>query len=73
LTAKIEIASVTGGPALAASAATLHQPGDEARRIALAPLATGSLPPGDYLVRAIVSLNGRPAATVSRTLRKVAN
>jgi VWFA-related protein len=73
LTAKIEIASITEGPALVASAATLRQPDDEARRIAIAPLAIGSLPPGDYLVRAIVSINGRPAATVSRTLRKVEN
>jgi hypothetical protein len=29
-----------------------------------------NLPPGDYLMRATVSLNGKPVGRVTRTMRK---
>jgi hypothetical protein len=73
LTVKMEIAAGADGPALVTSAAKLQPTEDDARRLAIAPLAIASLTPGDYLVRAIVNINGRPAGTVYRTLRKVAN
>ena len=41
------------------------------RRLATIAIPIGALPPGDYIVRAIVSLEGQPAGRVSRTLRKV--
>jgi hypothetical protein len=73
LTVKMEIAARAEGPALVASAARVQPTDDGARRLALTPLAIASLAPGDYLVRAIVTIDGRPAGTVYRTLRKVAN
>ena len=70
---KVEIAPSADGPALVASAGRVQPTDDAARRLAIAPLAIASLAPGDYLVRAIVNIDGRPAGTVYRTLRKVAN
>ncbi len=70
VTVRMEIAPSADGPALVTSAARLQPTGDEARRLAIAPLAIASLSPGDYLVRGIVNIDGRPAATIYRTLRK---
>jgi VWFA-related protein len=72
LTVRMEIAPTTDAPAIITSPASLQATEDEARRLAIAPLAIASLSPGDYLVRAIVNIDGRPAGTVYRTLRKVA-
>jgi hypothetical protein len=36
-------------------------------------IAIASLPPGDYVVRALVSVDGRVTARITRTLRKVTN
>jgi VWFA-related protein len=72
LTVKVEIAPTTDGPALVMSAARLQTTEDAARRLAIATLAIASLRPGDYVVRAIVNIDGRPAGTVYRTLRKSA-
>lgn len=73
LTVKMEIAAGADRPALVATTARVEQAEDGARRTAIAQLAISSLRPGDYLVRGIVSIDGRPAATIYRTLRKVAN
>ena len=73
LTVKVEIAPSGDGPALVASAARVQPTDDAAKRLAIAPLAIASLAPGDYLVRAIVNIDGRAAGTAYRTLRKVAN
>ncbi len=40
------------------------------RRIALGALPISALAPGEYVVRAIVSVDGRPVGRVTRTLRK---
>jgi hypothetical protein len=39
------------------------------RRIAQALLPVGDLPPGDYVVRAIVSVGGSPAGAATHPLR----
>ena len=71
ITVRIDITESQDGPPLVSSAAKLQNTEDEARRLAIAALALTSLAPGDYLVRAIVSIDGRPAGRVYRTLRKV--
>lgn len=45
--------------------------GGENRYIATGVVPIGTLPPGDYVVRAIVGLEGQPMTRVTRTLRKV--
>jgi VWFA-related protein len=71
ITVRIDIAESLEGPALVSSAARLQNTEDAARRVAIGTLALTSLGPGDYLVRAIVSLDGRPVGRIYRTLRKV--
>ncbi len=70
LTVNMEIAPSADAPALVTSAARVQSTDDDARRLAVAPLAIAALPPGDYLVRGIVSIDGRAAGRVYRTLRK---
>jgi len=41
-------------------------------RIALGGFAIGGLAPGDYVMRALVSVNGKSAGRVIQTLRKTA-
>ena len=40
------------------------------RRMIVGAVPIAALPPGDYVVRAIVSVDGRPVGRVLRTLRK---
>jgi len=42
----------------------------EDQHVALGGIPIGALPPGDLVVRAIVSLDGVPVGAVTRTLRK---
>ena len=73
ITVRMEISATRDGEALVASAAKLQTTEDEARRIVIAPLALAPLPPGDYVVCGIVSIDGRQVGRVYRTLRKVRN
>lgn len=70
ITVRMEIAASDEGPAMVGANATVQKTQDEGRRIVIAPMALNSLPPGDYLVRAIVNIDGRAAGRVTRTLRK---
>lgn len=54
-------------PRAAAGAAPVAGP---ERRMVVGAVPIAALPPGDYVVRAIVSVDGRPVGRVSRTLRK---
>jgi hypothetical protein len=40
------------------------------RRMVIGALPIAALAPGDYVVKAIVSLDGRPVGRATRTLRK---
>jgi VWFA-related protein len=71
ITVRMEIAASNEGPAIVGTAATVQNTQDEGRRLVIAPMALNSLPPGDYLVRAIVRIDGREAGRVTRTLRKI--
>lgn len=69
VTVRLEIAGSTDDRALTTAVARVVPQGDE-RRIAIGALPIASLPPGEYVVRAIVSVDGRPVGRVTRTLRK---
>ncbi len=71
ITVRMEIVETSDSVPLVSSSARLQPTSDEARRLAIASLTLTPLAPGDYLVRAIVSIDGRPAGQVIRTLRKV--
>jgi VWFA-related protein len=68
---RIELAETPDGPALFGVAtrrcATWASPD---RRIAVGALPMASLMPGDYLVRVLVTNDGKPLGTAARTLRK---
>ena len=70
LTAELQLAGVEGGPAAVRGAMRITgEPGDD-KHVALGGIPIGPLPPGDIVVRAVVSLDGAPVGAVTRTLRK---
>ena len=69
----MELAATEDGPALVRVPGTIAATGDATRRRATGVVPIGQLAPGDYLVRAVVSLDGQPIATLTRTLRKAAS
>jgi VWFA-related protein len=68
-----EVAESESGPAMGALKGSVSETSDPGRRLATAAMAIGQLPPGDYVVRGIVSVKGSPAGRVTRTLRKTTN
>ena len=66
-TVTVELSLSADGPALLTMPAAVADTKDESRRFATAALPIGSLPAGDYVVRAIVSVDGKQARTY-RTL-----
>ena len=71
LGATLELSRTPNGPALVAVPLAIESP-SAGRYVATGAVPIGALPPGDYVVRAIVALEGHPATRVVRTLRKVA-
>jgi VWFA-related protein len=69
ITVRLEVAETADGRALATAVPRVVSQGDT-RRIAIGALPIAALAPGDYVVRAIVSVDGRPVGRISRTLRK---
>jgi VWFA-related protein len=72
LTSSFEVAATIDGPSIATYEGTIRTTPDEVRRAALGTIDLTPLAPGDYLVRAIVSINGKEIGRVTRTLRKAA-
>ena len=68
---RLEVADSEQGAALANATTTIGQGPGEDGRTALGGFAIGGLQPGDYLLRAIVSVDGKEAGRATRTLRKV--
>ena len=66
----VEIARTANGPALATSRLAIEGTSDPTRFQASAAVPIGALPPGDYVVRAIVGVEGQPMGRVVRVLRK---
>ncbi len=71
LGATLELSRTTNGPALVSVPLAIESP-SAGRYVATGALPIGALPPGDYVVRAMIALEGYPATRVVRTLRKVA-
>jgi hypothetical protein len=69
LTATLELADSPNGPARVTVPLTI-EPGAGGRYVAKGALPIGALLPGDYIVRAMVGLDGHPMTRVVRTLRK---
>jgi hypothetical protein len=68
---RLEIAESAEGPAIVGVPARITDTSDADRRVAIGALPIASLFPGDYLVRAIVTDDGKPLGRTTRTLRKV--
>jgi VWFA-related protein len=66
----LELAPSEDGRAIVRVPASVNAGQDPGRRTANGVVPIGALSPGDYVVRAIVSLDGRPIGRVHRTLRK---
>ena len=70
--ATFELAGSEAGPALATLAGTTRPSGD-GMTVAFVGIPIGDMPPGDVVVRAVITVDGQPlAARPARTLRKVA-
>ena len=62
----IELAATADGPALVTAPAPFTNQREPGRRAAAATLAVALVPPGRYVARARVSVDGRPAGTATR-------
>ena len=69
ITARADVCSVADGRVLSVGAAGLAA-GTGERRTITGSVPIASLPPGDYLVRVVVSVGGRPVGQSVRILRK---
>ena len=70
VTVDLDVASSADGTALATAQTTVSPGRSEDMRVAFGGFSVAALPPGDYLMRAVVSLDGKPVGKVVRTLRK---
>jgi VWFA-related protein len=68
----LELAENDSEGAIATATTTTAATTVEDVKIVFGGFAIEALPPGDYQVRAVVSLDGKPVGRVTRTLRKVA-
>jgi len=67
---ELDLAPTLDGTALATAGTLVDRSSAEDVRRAIGGFGIESLPPGDYLMRAVVSLDGKPVGKVTRTLRK---
>jgi hypothetical protein len=70
VTVRLELAASEEGPPLVGVPASIRPTTETDKRSVVAALPLESVPPGDYVVRAVVNVDGRPVAHVYRTLRK---
>jgi hypothetical protein len=70
VTVELDVVSTAEGTALATAQTTVSPGKSDDMRTAFGGFSIGSLPAGDYLMRAVVSLDGKPVGKVVRTLRK---
>jgi VWFA-related protein len=66
----IEISATEDGPAILVSPISLERTTDADRYQGTGSIAIGALPPGDYVIRITLGLEGGVQGKVSRTLRK---
>jgi VWFA-related protein len=70
VTARLEVTRGDEQPPMMSLRTHVGPTNEPDRRIVSGTIAVGALPPGDYLVRAIVSVDEQPVMTAARTLRK---
>jgi len=70
VTVELDVATTADGAALASAQTTVSPGRSEDMRVAYGGFSIAALAPGDYLLRAVVSLDGKPVGKVVRTLRK---
>lgn len=70
LSLAFELATTLNGPALLTVPGVVSGTAEEDKFIVNAAIPIGALPPGDFIVRAIVGLEGQPAGRVYRIFRK---
>ena len=71
VSAAVEVSQTLNGPAIVSVPLAVQSSGTS-RFAAMGSVAVGALPPGDYIVRAIVGIEGHPPTRVIRTMRKAA-
>jgi hypothetical protein len=69
LSAGLEVAQSPNGPALVTVPLSIENTGEN-RYAATGAIPLGALPAGDYIVRAMIGLEGHPMTRVVRTIRK---
>ena len=70
VTVDLDVASAANGTALASAQTTVSPGRSDDMRIAFGGFSIATLEPGDYQMRAVISLDGKPVGKVVRTLRK---
>ena len=70
VTMTLDVSSTTDGAPLAGVPTTVRAGRTDDMRIGLGGFSVAALQPGEYLIRAVVSLDGKPVGRVVRTLRK---
>lgn len=70
VTVDLDMLPSAEGASLASAQTTVSNGSAEDMRIAFGGFSIATLAPGDYLMRAVVSLDGKPVGRVERTLRK---
>ncbi|HEX7780055.1 MAG TPA: hypothetical protein VF424_12475, partial [Vicinamibacterales bacterium] len=71
ISAIVEVAQNVDSPAMVATPLIIEASGEDGRYLATGAVPIGALPAGDFVVRAVVGIEGQPAGRVLRTLRKV--
>jgi len=66
----LDVVATPQGDPLATAPTQIGTGNGEDARLAIGGFSIASLPPGDYLMRATVTLDGKPVGKVVRTLRK---
>lgn len=67
---RIELAETPEGPAIVSAPANLRPTSTPERQIAIGALPIAGILPGDYIIRVVVTDDGRPLGRATRTLRK---
>jgi len=70
ITLALELATSLNGPALVTVPGVVSATNEDDKFLVNAAIPIGTLAPGDYIVRAIIGLEGSPAERVYRTFRK---
>jgi hypothetical protein len=70
VTVELDVAETAEGSSLATAQTSVNPGKTDDMRIAFGGFSIASLSPGDYQMRAVVSLDGKPVGKVVRTLRK---